>query len=165
MLNRTEAKNRNDIFSPLSARQPKGVYFLRLSAWSSPLEDFIWQVHEDARQGGVIVENQLGNPDDRQLAYYNDVLGSAFEPTTGFVSAALQKWMPRMSPACRAEFSDSMCRQFAEMKAAGKNDNILKNVYIKMMCWLYYRFERLMPFLGDDRPPKVLYEGSSVTNR
>ena len=163
MLNRTEATNRNDVFSLLSARQPKGVYFLRLAGWSKPLEDFIWQYHEEARQRGVIVENQLGNPDDRQLGYYGDVLGTAFEPTPGFVSTALQKWMPRMTPACRAEFSDSICRQFAEMKAAGKNENILKNVYIKMMCWLYYRFERLMPFLGGDQIPKILYEGNSIT--
>ena len=163
MLNRTEAKDRNDVFTPLSARQPKGVYFLRLSVWSKPLEDFIWQYHEEARQRGIIVENQLGNPDDRQLAYYTDVLGTAFEPTTGFVSAALQKWMPRMSPSSRMEFADSICRQLAEMKAAGKNDNILKNVYIKMMCWLYYKFERSMPFLGGDQVPKVLYEGNSIT--
>ena len=164
MLNRTEASNRNDVFSPLSARQPKGVYFLRLSGWSKPLDDYIWQYHEEARQRGVIVEGQLGNPDDRQLGYYADVLGTAFEANPAFVSSALQKWMPRMRPACRAEFSDSICRQFAEMKAAGKNDNILKNVYIKMMCWLYYRFERLMPFLGGDQLPKVLYEGNSITN-
>ena len=64
----------------------------------------------------------------------------------------------------KAEFSAAMSRQFAEMKAAGKNESIQKNVYIKMMCWLYYKFERLMPFLGEDMPPKVLYEGNSITN-
>ena len=32
-----------------------------------------------------------------------------------------------------------------------------------MMCWLYYKFERMMPFLGQDAPPTVLYEGSAIT--
>ena len=51
-----------------------------------------------------------------------------------------------------------------ELRSRGKSDSVLRNVYIKMMCWLYYRFERLMPFLGGDTVPKVLYEGNSITN-
>lgn len=34
---------------------------------------------------------------------------------------------------------------------------------MKVMCWLYYKFERLMPFLGDDNPPRILYECNAVT--
>lgn len=164
MLSRVEAVTKEDVFLPLSRRKNRGVFFLRLDGYSGAAEDYIWRYHEEARQRGAIVETQLGNPDDRQLAYYSDVLGAAFQPNEAFVSAALRKWMPRMSERNRAEFASAICWQFGEMKAAGKNENIQKNVYIKMMCWLYYRFERLMPFLGDDVPPKVLYEGNTVTN-
>lgn len=152
------------MFLPMTQRKTKGVYFLRLSDFSDSLEQFIWQYHEEARQRGVIIEDQISNPDDRQLSYYSDVLGTAFQPSEAFVLSALQKWMPRMSANNKAEFAAAMFKQFEEMKSAGKNENIQKNVYIKMMCWLYYKFERLMPFLGDDRPPKVLYEGNRVTN-
>ena len=88
MLNRIDADSREDVFLPLSRRKTKGVYFLRLSCFSSSLKEYIWRYHEAARQRGAIIENQIGNPDDRQLSYYNDVLGAAFEPTEAFVSAA-----------------------------------------------------------------------------
>ena len=164
MFSRVVAVSRDDVFLPMPQRKEKGVYFLRLSDFSDALEQYIWQFHEEARQRGAIIEEQISNPDERQLNYYQDILGTAFQPSEAFVLSALQKWMPRMSPANRAEFSAAMFRQFEEMKAAGKNENIQKNVYIKMMCWLYYKFERVMPFLGDDRPPKVLYEGNRITN-
>ena len=36
---------------------------------------------------------------------------------------------------------------------------MLKNAYIKFMCWLYYRFERIIHKLGDEKLPKILYQG------
>jgi len=49
------------------------------------------------------------------------------------------------------------------LKRAGKNDNMLKNAYIKFMCWLYYKFERIVNHLGDEKLPKILYEGTIST--
>ena len=69
-----------------------------------------------------------------------------------------------MTQQNKMEFTAALCKQFDEMRQAGKNENIQKNVYIKMMCWLYYKFERIMPFLGRDILPKVLYEGNNITN-
>lgn len=164
MFNRVEAGSRDDVFLPLSQRKVKGVFFMRLSDFSDSLEQFIWKYHEEARQRGVIIEEQISNPDDRQLSYYSDVLGTAFQPTEAFVRSALQKWLPAMSESNKAGFAAAMFHQFEEMKAAGKNENIQKNVFIKMMCWLYYKFNRAVPFLGDDNLPKVLYEGNRITN-
>lgn len=36
---------------------------------------------------------------------------------------------------------------------------MLKNAYIKFMCWLYYKFERIVNQLGANELPKILYEG------
>ena len=36
---------------------------------------------------------------------------------------------------------------------------MLKNAYIKFMCWLYYKFERIINMLGENKIPKILYEG------
>ncbi len=35
-----------------------------------------------------------------------------------------------------------------ELRRAGKTENMLKNAYIKFMCWLYYKFERIVNQLG-----------------
>ena len=36
---------------------------------------------------------------------------------------------------------------------------MLRNAYIKFMCWLYYKFERIVNQLGENHIPKILYEG------
>ena len=41
----------------------------------------------------------------------------------------------------------------------GKTENMLRNAYIKFMCWLYYKFERIVNQLGENHIPKILYEG------
>ena len=45
------------------------------------------------------------------------------------------------------------------MRRNGKTENMLKNAYIKFMCWLYYKFERIVNQLGENELPKILYEG------
>ena len=161
MLQRVEAKTLEDLLLPMGRRPSKGVYFVRLNGCDRM--DLIWRYHEAAREKGVILEGSLANPDDRQLGYLRETLGSEFRPDPAFIVGALRKWMPRMSAANRQEFASALCAQFDEMRAKGKPEAVLKNVYAKMMCWLYYRFERLMPFLGDDDPPRILYECGKIT--
>lgn len=164
MYNRIQATDLSSLFLPMSRRQGgKGVYFVRLCQTDQQVLDSLWKYHELARGRGVIIEGQIANPDDRQLNFLNEMLGSAFQPDAAFIVSALGKWMPRMKEAHRREFADALCVQFDELRKKGKTDSILKNIYTKMMCWLYYRFERLMPFLGDDDPPRILYECPGIT--
>ena len=164
MANRINASNLSDLLLPMRQRgNAPGVYFVRLCQWSPEIKDFLWRYHEAARAKGVIIEGQIGNPDERQLSYLTEMLGSAFEPNPAFITQALQKWMPRMSQANRVSFAEAMCDQMDELKRKGKTDSIIRNIYMKVMCWLYYKFERLMPFLGDDNPPRILYECNAVT--
>ena len=165
MFNRINAGNLADLLLPCSRRtDPKGVFFVRLCRWSPEIRDFLWKYHGAAGTCGVILEGQINNPDERQVNFMTEMLGSSFEPAPQFVENALRKWMPRMSDRNRKEFADALCAQFSELKKNGKTDSTLKNVYIKVMCWLYYKFERLIPSLGNDDPPRVLYEGNSITS-
>ena len=98
MANRINASNLSDLLLPMRQRgNAPGVYFVRLCQWSPEIKDFLWRYHEAARAKGVIIEGQIGNPDERQLSYLTEMLGSAFEPNPAFITQALQKWMPRMS--------------------------------------------------------------------
>ncbi|MGN0793129.1 MAG: YceG family protein [Aristaeellaceae bacterium] len=164
MFKRVDAPDMSSLLLPMSRRRNgKGVFFVRLHQYNPQVKDTLWKYHEAARQKGTIIEGQIPNPDERQLRFLTETLGDAFQPDSAFVAQALQKWMPRMKPACRAEFADALCAQFSELRRAGKTDSILKNIYTKIMCWLYYKFERLMPFLGDDDPPRILYEATGIT--
>lgn len=164
MEQRSNLSDFSEFSVPISQRRQRGVYFLRIAGYTDEISQAIWQYHELARQRGVIIEGQITNPDERQLNYYKEIMGESFSPDDSFVAASLSKWMPRMSTAVREEFSKALSQQFADMRAKGKTESILKSTYIKMMCWLYYKFERLTPFLGEDDPPRVLYEGSNISN-
>ena len=117
MANRINASNLSDLLLPMRQRgNAPGVYFVRLCQWSPEIKDFLWCYHEAARAKGVIIEGQIGNPDERQLSYLTEMLGSAFEPNPAFITQALQKWMPRMSQANRVSFAEAMCGQMDELK-------------------------------------------------
>ena len=164
MYRRVTASIPDECFLPISKRKQRGTFFLRITQYSDEIAEWLWKYHEAARQKGVILENQIQNPDERQLNYYMETMGTAFSSESALIRLALQKWMPRMSESVRIEFSEALCAQLQELRRQGKSEGIQKNVYIKLMCWLYYKFERLMPYLGQDDAPKILYESSSITN-
>ena len=56
--------------------------------------------------------------------------------------------------------AEALCDTLEGMRNEGKNENMLKNAYIKFMCWLYYLFERVVNLLGDTQAPKIQYEGA-----
>ena len=164
MYNRIEIGEIAELFLPLSRRPSgKGVCFVRICRANRATLDAVWQYHEAARTRGVILEGQIPNPDERQLSFLTEMIGGAFQAAPAFVTAALQKWMPRMKQSHREEFAQALCAQFDELRRRGKTDSILKNVYTKMMCWLYFKFERLTPFLGEDDPPRILYVTGGIT--
>lgn len=164
MFARIDAASLADLLRPMRERKPRpGVYFVRLCFFGADIRQTLWDYHEKARLRGVVIEEQITNPDERQLSYLSDVLGTDFAPDADFIAAKMAKWMPRMAASKRQEFAASLAAQFEELRKKGKNDSVLKNIYFKMMCWMYYRFERLTLSLGDDDPPRVLYEGNSIT--
>ena len=159
MLNRISAERLDDFFIDLPKRKSKGVYFNRINGYDAEIHDFIRKYHEAARMCGVIVEGKLGNPDNNMIAYYNEIMGMDFRLDRTFIIERLRKWLPRMSDAQRENVGGSVFNVLNHLKQSGKNENMLKNIYIKFMCWLYYRLERIIHQLGNDKLPKILYEG------
>lgn len=159
MLNRVRIESPDDFFAELGKRKNKGVYFCRINGYNDKIHDLILRFHEEARVNGVIIEGKLQNPDNNNLAYYNEMMGMDFQLDAGFINQSLAKWLPRMTPEQRSNVTAAMFRTLVDLSKKGKNENMLKNTYIKFMCWLYYKFERIVNKLGTDRLPKILYEG------
>lgn len=159
MLNRVRIESPDDLFADLGKRRNKGVYFCRVNGYNDTIHDIILRFHEAARQNGVIIEGKLHNPDNNNLAYYNEMMGMDFQLDAGFINQSLAKWLPRMTPEQRSNVTAAMFRTLVDLSKQGKNENMLKNTYIKFMCWLYYKFERIVNKLGTEKLPKILYEG------
>ena len=160
MFKRIEITELNDYFIDLGKRRNKGVYFYRINGYNREIHEFIQKYYETARLNGVIIEGKLQNPNNNNLTYYNEIMGMNFQLSMGFISSSLKKWLPRMTDLQRENVAGSIYDTLMELKLIGKNDNMLKNTYIKFMCWLYYKFERIVNHLGEDKLPKILYEGT-----
>ena len=149
----------NDFFIELHKRREEGIYFYRFNGYSDEIKAFIQDYYEAARKAGVVIEGKIPNPDEKNLAYYNEIMGMDFQMNPAFIESALKKWLPRMNGYQRKNVACSIYDTLDELRKSGKNENMLKNAYIKFMCWLYYKFERIVNLLGTEQIPKILYEG------
>lgn len=150
----------NDYFTPLSARRGHSVFFGRIAANSADVTAFIKRYYTAARKNGVIIDGRIPNPDSGNLAYFSEMMGTEFKNDRSFLSERLKKWLPRMSEAQRESVVSAIDSTLQDMLRNGKNEEMLRNAYIKYMCWLYYKFERILHLLGAEEPPKILYDGT-----
>ena len=160
MFQQTALEKLEDYFTPLAQRPRRCVYFYRLAGLTPGSSAFLSRYYQAARENGVILDGRLANPGPDQLAYYTEMMGTEFRLDRGFLDQSLARWLPRMSPAQRERVTEAIFSTLNDMRGQGKNDNMLRNGYMKYMCWLYYKFERILNRLGAESLPKVLYDGA-----
>ena len=150
----------HDYFSTCSRRREQAVFFYRVAGYSGEVAAFLTQYDQAARTNGVVIEGRIPNPDPKQLDYLAEMMGSDFQLDAGFLTQKLTRWLPRLTGTQREAVVTAMTATLQDLQAHGKNENMLRNAYIKYMCWLYYKFERILGRLGGDELPKILYDGT-----
>lgn len=150
----------HDYFSACSRRREQAVFFYRVAGYSGEVAAFLTQYDQAARTNGVVIEGRIPNPDPKQLDYLAEMMGSDFQLDSGFLTQKLTRWLPRLTGVQREAVVTAMTATLQDLQAHGKNENMLRNAYIKYMCWLYYKFERILGRLGGDELPKILYDGT-----
>ena len=160
MLKHSKIQSLNDYFRTLDERPGNDVYFYRINGYSVEIRKFIREYYDAARRRGVILEGKIPNPTEQNLAYYSEMMGMEFHLDLNFITASLMKWLPRMNDFQRKNVAGAIFDLLTSMEKEGKTENMQKNAYIKFMCWLYYKFERIISQLGENSIPKILYEGT-----
>lgn len=152
-------QNLDEYFLDLNRRGGNSVFFYRFNGLNGEVRQFIQRYYEAARLTGVVLEGRISNPDEKNLDFYYEMMGNDFQLSMGFITSSLKKWLPRMDGCQQDSVSAAIYDTLDFMRREGKNDNMLKNAYVKFMCWLYYKFERIVSRLGAEQIPKILYEG------
>lgn len=160
MFQQIKLQQLNDYFLPLASRAGNFVFFYRIASYDETVKAFAPRYYEQARKNGVLIEKRIQNPTKENLEYYNEIMGTNFRMEQSFVSTALRKWLPRLNESQNSSVTAAMFSALQDLQAEGKNENILRNVYTKFMCWLYYKFERIVNRLGTEEIPKIFFEGS-----
>lgn len=160
MLEQKEIERLDDFFLELGDRKEKGVYSYRINGYNEQILTFIQKYYEAARTSGIVIEGKIPNPDRQNLSYYEEMMGLDFQRNLTFISSSLKKWLPRMNDYQRKTVAESLYDFLESLYQAGKTEAMIRNAYIKFMCWLYYKFERILNQLGENKIPKILYEGT-----
>mgnify|MGYP006882874348 CR=1 FL=1 len=88
MLEHKKIQNLSDYFVELNSRREKGVYFYRINGYSEEVGEFIKKYYDTARRTGVVIEGKIPNPDEGNLAYYNE---NGFSDEYGFYPCQSEK--------------------------------------------------------------------------
>ena len=160
MFQRSKLNSLDEYFLPLNQRNGNKVFFYRFTANNKAVSDFLRKYFDFARKNGVVIDGRIPNADQSNLNYYYEMLGDEFSTDRQFIMQKLKKWLPRMNQVQLEAVGGSLADTLNYLKSQGKNENMLKNAYIKFMCWLYYRFERITSRLGDREVPKIIYCGT-----
>ena len=152
----------DDFFVPLSGRSEKGIYFYRFNKTSDKIDEFIYKYYNAARKSGVVIDGKIGNPTESNLSYYQEIMGMDFQMSMGFISDSLKKWLPRMRAIQRENIAGAIYDVLDGLRRSGKNENMLKNAYIKFMCWLYYKFDGVVEQMNGENIPKIFFVGDIV---
>ena len=90
MLEHKKIGNLNDFFTDLTLRRSQEVYFYRINGYSEEIGAFIQKYYEVARRTGVVIEGKIQNPDEKNLSYYNEVMGTNFQLNQDFIYVSLR---------------------------------------------------------------------------
>ncbi len=159
MFERTHLNSFEDYFTTYKERTKHNVYFARITMWSPKAEQMIERFAKETIQWGVCIQDRIGNPEEKHLSYYEEIMGMSYQLSVPFFTEELKRWIPRVSEEKRIIIAESFYDIFNSLAHKGKNENMQKNAYIKYMCWLYYKFERLLQNFSNDKVPKLLYAG------
>lgn len=159
MLERKKIRSLSDYFVELNKRPEQGVYFYRINGYNAEIGDFVHKYYDAARKNGVMLEGKIPNPSESNLSYYGEIMGMDFQMDSAFIIKSLKKWLPRMNDFQIETVGNSIYACLDNLRKSGKAESMLKNAYIKFMCWLYYKFERIVGQLGENSVPKIIYEG------
>lgn len=160
MLLHQKIKGLEDFFKRQNERKPKGVYFYRINSYDETILEFIRKYYDLAKREGAIIDKNIENPTADNIAYFNEIIGEKYVHGPGFMAEALKKWLPRIKDYQRASIADGIYDTLEVLRRQGKNIDILKNNFIRIMCWLYYNFYNIMERLGNDDVPKIIFWGN-----
>lgn len=150
-----------DIFIPpeLLAESPQtGGHFLRINKYGTDTEELLLRFFELAVKHGAFLEKGMANPTAGDIAYFESSCAVDFRLDKGFIKASAKKFSTA-TDSVLDRLSDSLFQSLSRLKGEGKNDSILKNIFIKFMCWLRRDIARAIAPSKEKYPPKILCNG------
>lgn len=159
MYKKLKLNSIDDYFKTYAERGCEKAFFYRMTSYSHENEKFLLNYLKEVKNSGKYINKNLQNPTLEKINYFIEILGSDFVLDKIFIENQISKWLLLISKNIKVKLAEILFLHLTALKEKGKNQNIIKNTYIKYMCWLYYDFQILLNNLGKKGIPKILYEG------
>lgn len=150
-----------DCFLPLSRRVPPTTRFYRVIGrdGGGKIMAFLTKYRALAQGTGQCIQDGIPNPTEPEIQRFFTGVGAQFTLTPALIARHMTVWLGQLRPVQRQALSSVMDGCLTRLKGQGANENILRNVYIKFMCWFRSPFGQALRGMGQDAPPKILFEG------
>ncbi|MCH5186168.1 MAG: hypothetical protein J1F64_08600 [Oscillospiraceae bacterium] len=150
--------NVTDYFLGIDERPSRGVYMCRITGFGSGIKSFLTKYMSECSKNGVFISGGMKNPDASQTEHYRKCVGEDFEISLEFIRKKLDVWLEGADGERKAAAAELLFAALERLKENGKSTGIIKNVFIKYMCLLYYTF---MPVFKKKRKyiSKIIYDG------
>lgn len=150
----------NNYFETLTKRGNNIVYFYKINIYNENIKMFLVKYMKSITQNGVFIKDDILNPTQNDLAYYTSVLGNDdIVLEIFFINNHLKSWLKNQTDSQREIMANAMLKVLLMIKNNGKPDSVIKNTYIKYMCWLHKDFVDVIKNFGGENIPKILYTG------
>ncbi len=154
------AENIDQYFLSRQERKPRTVYMTYCSGYDGRGLEFLSHYYYESRKCGLYIRTTIANPVESEVRYFFQTLGEGFSMSAEWFAGQMGLWEPKLSPNQRQLTGEAMHQTLRLLEERGTAGNILKNTYVKYMCWLRYKYEVLLYQLEGETIPRVLYEGS-----
>ena len=154
MYQKIKCNQKEDYFKSLSQRD--GVYFCCFIGFDEEL--LLWEkkLEADCQKNGVSIHQKLLQPDGATVTAFFDKIGKfTFTVNQNLFYELVVKWLDFIPQITQKNIAEALFTVLSKQKE--KNINILKNVFVKLMCWLKTEFQNVLYHLGEQA--KVFYEG------
>lgn len=160
MYQKLKCSDKQEYFRPLSEREREGVYFCRFIGFDEEL--LIWErkMQIYCQRNGKYLSKKLLQPNENEVSHFFHKVGQFdFVVEQNLFYKIIVKWLNFVPPKIQKNISEAIFYVLSELNIKQNNINILKNTFVKFMCWLKSDFENLLYNLGGEEVPKILYEG------
>lgn len=155
-------KSKEDYFKTLSERGQKGAYFCRFIGFDDEHLIFYRRYQIACQAHGVYIRTPLPNPTGQQVQRFYETIGqNEFEMQRAFISFAARKWLTALNPTQQQYVVQAMLDKLEALQQQGVAMHILKNSFVKFMCWARDCFADALSHIDDQAMPKILYEGDT----
>lgn len=148
-------------FLPLSRRTLPASCFYRVIGRdrAGRIEAFVQKYSQLAQGSGLCLRGGIANPTEPEIQRFFAAVGEKFILSLPVIARHMTVWLGQLRPEQRQSLAAVISDCLARLQNQGANPDMLRNAYLKLMCWLRGPSGRVLRGAGRDTPPKVLFEG------